>query len=165
MPPTPTPPPVPPPPPHVPLLFFLLPRYFYLNLPQICPSTKHLPSLFWAIMCGSAARVRPPGRQSLANRVSVRYCGVCLGRSITHRLTPCTGNHGEPAAAAGPLLESPLCLCTHRSGTRERRPRWATHRLLLVLCTSCKVQSFQPHVHSGPSREVRLFPSVLKAGH
>ena len=29
---------------------------FYLNLPQICSPTKQLPSLFWAIICGSMAR-------------------------------------------------------------------------------------------------------------
>lgn len=61
---------------------------FYLNLPQICSPTKQLPSLFWAIMCGRAARAGPPGRQSPGNRVSAGYCGVCPSRSITRRLTP-----------------------------------------------------------------------------
>lgn len=61
---------------------------FYLNLPQICSPTKQLPSLFWAIICGSEARAGPPGRQSPGNRVSASYCGVCPSRSITRRLTP-----------------------------------------------------------------------------
>lgn len=60
---------------------------FYLNLPQICSPTKQLPSLFWAIICGSAAREGPPGRQSPGNRVSASYCRVCPSRSITRCLT------------------------------------------------------------------------------
>lgn len=81
-----------------PLPFMLLPptarssplspsSLFYLNLPQICSPTKQLPSLFWAIICGSAARAGPPGRQSPGNRVSASYCGVCPSRSITRSLT------------------------------------------------------------------------------
>lgn len=118
-----------PPTPHLLSSFSLL---FYLNLPQICPSTKQLPSLFSAIMCGSTARVGPPGRQSPANRVSVSYCGVCPGRSITRHLTPGTGSHGKPA---GPLLESPpLCPSTHRSGTKDGGLRGATGAFWFFAC-------------------------------
>lgn len=148
--PTPTPPPVPAP--HISSL--LSPSsLFYLNLPQICPSTKQLPSLFWAIMCGSVARPGPPGRQSPANRVSVCYCGVCPGRSITRRLTPCTGSHG-------PLLESPPCPCTQRSGARDRGPRGSRDSLWFMYPRP-RV-SASPTLHSSLSREVGLFYSVLK---
>lgn len=72
---------------------------FYLNLPQICSPTKQLPSLFWAIIGGSAARAGPPGRQSPGNRVSASYCGVCPSRSITGRLTP---RGRQPESPPGP---------------------------------------------------------------
>lgn len=141
------------PPPHISSL--LSPSsLFYLNLPQICPSTKQLPSLFGAIMCGSAA-VGLPGRQSPANRVSVSYCGVCPGRSITSCLTPYTGSCGKPAGHSWNLHPLPLYIqgfgIGDPDGPQEHSGSFQVTEDLTDCPPSCK-------------SKVGLFYSALKAG-
>lgn len=123
------------PPPPAPLPF-LLPLYFISTCHKSVPLQKQLPSLFWAIICGSAARAGPPGRQSPGNRVSASYCGVCPSRSITRRLTP-RGRRPEsplghprhprpvpPRGTTGPGRGDPASV-SHRS--REGRAAAPSH--------------------------------------
>lgn len=136
---------------------------FYLNLPQICSPTKQLPSLFWAIICGSAARVGPPGRQSPGNRVSASYCGVCPSRSITRRLTPRGRRPESPRVTLG-LSLPPLHRRTRPGrGDPGRSPQPEGHAGAAALqrCQEPRGSS-SCDLHSSSIREGSLFYPVLQ---